>query len=93
MSDQVFELENQYVVAKVTDIREKGILPLDKVKKDIAPMVRNRVKARMLAEKFNTALSGASSINQVARKVGRPVTPVQNVVLRKSCNSGCSTGK
>lgn len=81
VTDKVYELGNQYVVAKLTDVREKGILPLEKVKKDIEPMVRNQVKARMLTEKFEAALKGASSINQVAQKVGKPVQPAQNIVF------------
>ncbi|WP_374165831.1 SurA N-terminal domain-containing protein [Arcticibacter sp. MXS-1] len=81
VSEKVFEIENTYVVARLNDIREKGILPLEKVKKEIEPLVRNHVKARMLSEKMEKALAGASSINQVASKVGRPVQPVQNVVF------------
>ncbi|WP_317042931.1 peptidylprolyl isomerase [Arcticibacter eurypsychrophilus] len=81
MTEKVYELGDRFVVARMTDIRPVGILPLEKVKKQIEPMVRNRVKANMLAEKFEAALSGASSINQVASKVGRPVTPVQNIVF------------
>lgn len=81
VSDKVFEMDNSYVVALLTDIRKEGILPLDKVKKDIEPMVRNHVKAKMLSEKLEKALAGASSINQVAAKVGRPVQPVQNIVF------------
>src|SRR5690606_28129455 len=54
---------------------------LEKVKKQIEPAVRTHVKARMLTEQFDKALSGASSINQVAQKVSKPVTPVQNVVF------------
>src|SRR5690606_24954482 len=73
VSDQIFELENSYAAAKVTNIREEGILPLDQVKKEIEPMVRNKVKARMLKEKF----AGASSIDQAAKKAGSTVTPVQ----------------
>lgn len=77
VSDQIFELDNQYAAAKVTEIREKGILPLDQVKKEIEPAVRNKVKARMLKEKF----AGASSVDQAAKKAGSTVTPVQNVVF------------
>ncbi|WP_423147476.1 SurA N-terminal domain-containing protein [Rubrolithibacter danxiaensis] len=81
VAEQVFELENKYVVAKLTDIREKGILPLEKVKKEIMPLVLNKVKGQKLAEKFDKALSGSSSINQVAQKLNKAATPVQNVVF------------
>lgn len=81
VTDKVYELGNQYVIAKLTDIRKEGILPLEKVKKDIEPAVRRHVKARMLSEQLENALKGASSINQVSQKAGKPVTPVQNIVF------------
>lgn len=81
VSEQVFEMGNKFAVAKVVDIFEKGTLPLDQVKKQIEPAVRNKVKARILIEKMTAARNGASSIEQVAQKAGRPVTPVQNIVF------------
>jgi len=80
VSDQVFDAGNKVVVAKLTSVNPEGVLALDKVKKQIEPMVRNRVKAKQLKEKFDAALNGANSIQQVAQKVGRPVTPVENIV-------------
>lgn len=79
--DQVYQMDNSFVVARVTDIRPKGTLPLDAVKKDIEPIVRNIVKAKMLKEKVNKALQGAGNIDQVAQKLAKPATPVQNVVF------------
>ncbi|MBC7759416.1 MAG: SurA N-terminal domain-containing protein, partial [Phormidesmis sp. FL-bin-119] len=81
VSEQVFEMGNKFGVAKVVDVFEKGTLPLDQVKKQIESMVRNKVKARMLVEKMTKARTGASSIEQIAQKTGRPVTPVQNIVF------------
>lgn len=78
VTDKVYELGNNFVVAKLSDVREKGILPLEKVKKQIEPAVRNRVKGRMLSEQLAKA---GTSINQVAQKVGKPATPAQNVVF------------
>ncbi len=81
LSDRVFEMSTSYIVAKLTDIRKAGILPMEKVKKDIEPFVRNRVKARMLSEQAQQALNGTSSINQVAQKLKKPVQPVENIVF------------
>ncbi|MES3016304.1 MAG: SurA N-terminal domain-containing protein [Bacteroidota bacterium] len=81
VSEQVFEMGNKFAVAKVINVFEKGTLPLDQVKKQIETAVRNKVKARMLTEKMSSARNGASSIEQVAQKAGRPVTPVQNIVF------------
>nr|WP_294791798.1 peptidylprolyl isomerase [uncultured Mucilaginibacter sp.] len=79
--DQVYTSGDQYVVARLTAIKPKGILALDLVKKQIEPMVRIEVKAKMLTDKFAAALSGASTIEQAAQKAGATVTPVQNIVF------------
>ena len=90
VSDQVFEMGDKYVVAKLTDIREEGTLPLEKVKKLIEPMVRKHVKALTLVEKIDKASKGSSSINQVAQKLGKSATPVQNIVFANPVIPGLS---
>ncbi len=90
VSDQVFTIGDQYVVARLTAVKPKGILALDVIKKQIEPAVRNKVKARMLTEKFNAALKGASSIDQVAQKAGSKVVPVQNIVFANPILPGVS---
>lgn len=79
--NQVFQMDNGYVVARLTNIKPKGTLKLEAVKKDIEPMVRNAVKAKALTEKLTAALAGASNIAQVAQKVGATVQPVENIVF------------
>jgi peptidyl-prolyl cis-trans isomerase D len=77
----VYQMDNAYVVAHLVDVKPKGPLPLDAVKKDIEPMVRRAVKAKMLTEKMNAALQGAAKIDQVGQKLGKPVLPVENIVF------------
>jgi peptidyl-prolyl cis-trans isomerase D len=79
--DQVYTSGDQYIVAKLTAIKPQGVMALDLVKKQIEPMVRNEVKAKMLTDKFSSALNGASTIEQVAQKAGTTVTPIQNIVF------------
>lgn len=79
--DQVYQMDNAFVVARLTDVRPKGTLPLETVKKDIEPLVRVAVKGKMLKEAMDKALAGASSINQVGQKLGKQVMPIQNIVL------------
>lgn len=79
--DQVYTSGDQYIVAKLTAIKPQGVLALDLVKKQIEPMVRNEVKAKMLTDKFSSALNGASTIEQVAQKAGTTVIPTQNIVF------------
>jgi peptidyl-prolyl cis-trans isomerase D len=79
--DQVYQMDNAFVIAHLTDVKPKGDLSLEAVKKEIEPMVRNAVKAKMLSEKINKALSGSGNIDQVAQKLGKTAAPVQNIVF------------
>lgn len=78
---QVYTMDDGYVVARLTDIKPKGQLSLEDVKKDIQPMVMNAVKAKQLTEKLSKALAGTNSIDAVAQKVGKAAMPVQNMVF------------
>jgi peptidyl-prolyl cis-trans isomerase D len=89
-SDKVYISGDQYIVAHLTQIKKKGILPLDAVKKQIEPLVKNKVKAKQLVEKFQSALNGATSIDQVAQKAGSKVVPIQNIVFANPVIPGSS---
>jgi peptidyl-prolyl cis-trans isomerase D len=90
ITDKVFTVGDQYIITRLSAIKPKGILSLDAVKKQIEPAVRNEVKAKQLDEKFQAALSGASTIDQVAQKAGSKVVPVQNVVFANPVIPGAS---
>lgn len=81
LTDKVFTVGDQYIIPRLSQIKPKGTLSLDAVKKQIEPAVRNEVKAKQLDEKFQAALSGSSSIDQVAQKAGTKAVPVQNIVF------------
>ncbi len=53
-ADQVYVLGDQYIIPVLTEIKPKGLLPLDVVRKQIEPAVRNHVKAKLLMDKFAT---------------------------------------
>lgn len=87
---QVYTMDNAYVVAQVTSVKPKGQLSLEDVKKQIEPQVLNAKKAKMLTEKFDKALAGASNIDAVAQKLGKTATPVQNMVFANPIIPGLS---
>ncbi|MES2651630.1 MAG: SurA N-terminal domain-containing protein [Bacteroidota bacterium] len=78
---EVFTMDNGFVVAHLTNIQPKGQLALADVKPQIESAVRTMKKGKMLTEKLNKALAGSTSIDQVAQKLGQPVTPLQNIVF------------
>jgi peptidyl-prolyl cis-trans isomerase D len=89
-SDKVYISGDQYIVANLVQIKAKGALPLDAVKKQIEQMVKNKVKGKVLTDKLQSALNGATSISQVAQKAGAKVVPVQNIVFANPVVPGSS---
>jgi len=81
VSEDIFETDDYFVVARVADVQPKGTLSLDAVRPQIQQQVRNEVKAKMLAEKLENALSGAASIEDAAKKLDKSVLEAQNIVL------------
>jgi peptidyl-prolyl cis-trans isomerase D len=61
----VFDVGGSYVVAVLTTIRDKGVMPLDQVKENIKNFVLNEKKASIIKEKINS--SGNSDVYQIAR--------------------------
>ncbi|WP_158828723.1 peptidylprolyl isomerase [Mucilaginibacter lacusdianchii] len=88
--DQVYTSGDQYIVARLSQIKEKGQLPLDAVKNQIKPEVINYVKGKQLSSKLESALNGSSSIEQVAQKAGVSAVPVENVVFANPVIPGLS---
>jgi len=53
-------------------------------------MVKNKVKAKLLSDKLQAALNGASTIEQVAQKSDAKVLPLQNIVFANPVIPGSS---
>ncbi|HEY5916731.1 MAG TPA: peptidylprolyl isomerase [Chryseolinea sp.] len=78
---KVFTFGDKYVVAKVSDIKEKGTLPMEAVKDQVTAGAMKQKKADMLEEKYKTKSAGATTIDAVGEKVNLPVTQVENVTF------------
>jgi peptidyl-prolyl cis-trans isomerase D len=89
-TDQVFTVGNQYVIPRLAEIKPAGTLSLEAVKKQIEGEVRIAVKAKQLIAKFEAAMSGATSIDAIAQKVGTAAVPVQNIVFANPVIPGLS---
>jgi peptidyl-prolyl cis-trans isomerase D len=90
-SDKLYIVGTQYIVAHLVQIKTKGTLSLDAVKKQIEPMVKNRVKGKQLSDKLEAALNGSTTISQVAQKAGGKVVAQQNIVFANPVIPGTST--
>ncbi|MCF8370282.1 MAG: SurA N-terminal domain-containing protein [Bacteroidales bacterium] len=70
VSDEVFEFGNRYVVAVVTDVKEKGIAPLAQKRAEVEVAVKQKKKAELFAEKFNAAITAGKSLEDIAQEQG-----------------------
>lgn len=90
VSKEIFTVGNAYVVAALKTIKPEGTLSLEDVKQTIEPSVRLAVKARILKEKADKAMSGASNLAQVAQKLNLTTENVENIVFANPIIPGYS---
>ncbi len=83
----VFDLQELYVVAVMTGEIEKGYKPLDLIKEEITPAVRNEVKGKIIIEKLS-ALQG--SLDEIATAFGKDAS-VQNMSDLKLSSTSMNT--
>ncbi len=74
---KAFDFGNAYVVAKVTDIREKGTSTIEQVKEQLTAEARKDKKALMFIDQLTKA--GSSNIDAIASKVKQMVMPAENI--------------
>lgn len=63
---KAFKLSDKFVVACLKESRSKGIPSFDEVKADAELLAKKAAKAKRYVEEFNKALTGATTIDQVA---------------------------
>lgn len=83
------ELGGKFVVAAITEVREKGIAPLEQVKEDVVAKVIKEKKADMFTAEFTTAIAAsANQIENVASKMQLGVEQAQNINFNSNTISG-----
>lgn len=86
---EVFDLENNYVVAVMTGEAEEGYKPMEKVKDEITPAVKNEVKSKIIIEKLN-GLKG--SLEEIAKAYGTDAAVNSSSDLKLNTNTLPSVG-
>ena len=85
----VFELEDQYMIAVLTEIKEEGYATVDDVRDELIPKVKNELKGDLIISKLN-ALEG--SLDEKASDYGQDARIYTNSSLKLSTNSLPSVG-
>ena len=85
---KVFELSNKYIIAQVTEVKEKGILPLDAVKSQVEIEAKREKKAQQFIASFKSAMTGVTTLDQLAPKVKSTAEKVENQTFANSTIMG-----
>ncbi len=80
----VFSIGDKYVVAMLTQIKEKDKASFDDVKDRVTVDFRKEKKAEQLMEKAAAAMAGAANVQDIATKLQVAVTPVVGQTLENS---------
>lgn len=73
------EFGDKYIVAVITDVREKGIAPLEQVKTEVTAEVVREKKAEIFTKEFTAAMAGNASIDAIGAAMKLPVEQAPNV--------------
>jgi peptidyl-prolyl cis-trans isomerase D len=75
----LFSFNDKHLVAKVSAIKEKGFLPLEEVRDEVVIGATEKKKAEYIINEFNSKASGASSVEDIATKLGVQVVKQENL--------------
>jgi len=81
---QVFDLEDQNVVAVMTAEVDKGYKPFESVKAEISPVVRNEAKGKVIIEKLKSA---QGTLEEIANAFGSDANVYSSSDLKLNSNS------
>ncbi len=86
---EVFDLDNEYVVAMMTGETEEGYRTLDQVKEEITPTVRNILKGKKIIEKL---ASEKGTLDEIAKGFGADALVNSSSDLKLNSNTLPSAG-
>jgi peptidyl-prolyl cis-trans isomerase D len=84
----IFSLPDRHIVAKLSGIRNKGVLPLDEVKDQVAVKVKKELKANMILTEFKTKAGSSSDITDIAAKLGLEVKQANTLLANAQMVDG-----
>ena len=73
------EFGDKYIVAVITEVREKGTAPIELVKEDVTAKVIKQKKGEQFVKEFETALAGNTTVDALATKLSIPLLEAQNI--------------
>jgi peptidyl-prolyl cis-trans isomerase D len=84
------EFGDKFIVAVITEVREKGIAPEEQVKEDLTTKVIKQKKGEQLSKELEAALAGTATIDALATKLNLPLQQAQGVNFSTNALPGSS---
>ena len=76
-----FQFGTRFVVAKLSQVKEKGLAPLDQVKDEVTLFAKKEKKAEGFMKEFETNLAGAKTTEDLAPKMKLNVESMNGLVF------------
>lgn len=86
---EVFEIDDQYIIAVVTEEQEEGVADLESVRYEITKKVRDQKKAKLIVDKLN---GQSGSLDEIAAAYGQGAKVYNMPALKLSTNTLKSVG-
>ncbi len=77
----VFELQDKYIVAKLTSVRNKGNAKIEDVRDQIKPYIIAEKKAEKLIQDLSNDVNAGMNLEAIATKYNRPIDDASNISL------------
>lgn len=78
---KVIDVDGRYVIAVLTSVREKGISPLDAVRKQVEVEAIKEKKAEKFLAEISSKAGSAASIEQYSQAMGLPIDTARNITF------------
>lgn len=75
----IFELGDRFIIAVVTEVREKGAAPMEQVREEIEMYVKKDKKGEHLIEKINKRIKAGSKLEDLAKSLETQVLDANNI--------------
>ena len=73
LSEEVFMLEDKFVIINLVDIKEEGLSDIKDIRTEIEVKVKEEKKAGMIIEKIKKAYTADASLESIGQSTGREV--------------------
>ena len=76
---QIFDLNDQYIVAALTDLKEKGFADFERVRNEIEIIVSKQKKIEKIVEEMAPKVSGLAAMEEIASALGTETLQAEKV--------------